>query len=516
MSSVPTIDILIIGGGINGVGIARDAVGRGLSVLVCEQNDLAGHTSSASTKLIHGGLRYLEHYEFGLVRKALREREVLLRAAPHIIRPLRFVMPHNAELRPAWLIRAGLFLYDHLGKRERLPGSRAVDLAASPLGRPLRPDLKKGFVYSDAWADDARLVVLNALDAAERGASVLPRMRLVAAERRADHWEASLQPDPGATGSPQRVRARILVNAAGPWAEQVLRDALGVAPRRSLLMAKGSHIVVPRLYAHDHAYILQNPDKRVGFAIPYERDYTLIGTTDVAFDGDPARAAISPEETDYLCAMVNRYFARPVAPADVVWSYAGVRPLLEEDVSDLSAVTRDYALELEAAGAGAPLLSVFGGKLTTYRRLAEEALDLLAPHLGGVRPVWTANAVLPGGDMVNADFDAFLSDLQRHYPWLPDALRQRYARAYGTRVHRLLNGAAAPADLGRDLGGGLYEAEVDYLVKHEWARTPEDVLWRRTKLGLHAGPAAAQRLAELLPSLVDQHRRQDLPHVSHA
>lgn len=516
MSSAATIDILVIGGGINGVGIARDASGRGLSVLVCEQNDLAAHTSSASTKLIHGGLRYLEHYEFGLVRKALREREVLLRAAPHIIRPLRFVMPHDAELRPAWLIRAGLFLYDHLGRRERLTGSRAVDLAHSPLGEPLRAGLRKGFVYSDAWVDDARLVILNAMDAAERGATVLARTRLVAAVRRQDHWEASLEPSEGRDGGAQRVRARILVNAAGPWAEQVLRDALGIEPRRSLLMTKGSHIVVPRLYAHDHAYILQNPDRRIGFAIPYERDYTLIGTTDVAFEGDPASAAIAPEETAYLCDMVNRYFSRPISPAEVAWSYAGVRPLLEEDVSDLSAVTRDYALELDAPGNAAPLLSVFGGKLTTYRRLAEEALDLLAPHLGGLRPEWTARVPLPGGDLVNADLDAFLGDLQRHYPWLPAELRARYARAYGTRVHRLLNGVGALGELGRDLGGGLYEAEVDYLVRHEWARTPQDILWRRTKLGLRARPATAVQLAELLPALVHQHRNPELPHVRHA
>lgn len=516
MSSHPIIDILIIGGGINGVGIARDAAGRGLSVLVCEQSDLAGYTSSASTKLIHGGLRYLEHYEFGLVRKALREREVLLRAAPHIVRPLRFVMPHDPVLRPAWLIRAGLFLYDRLGRRERLAGSRGVALAGSPLGAPLRPGFRKGFVYSDAWADDARLVVLNALDAAERGAAVLPRTRLASAERRADHWEARLEPVDVAGGAGGRVRARTLVNAAGPWAEQVLRDGLGIAPHRSLLMAKGSHIVVPRLFAHDHAYLLQNPDRRIGFAIPYEQTYTLVGTTDVAFDGDPAGAAISPEETAYLCDMVNRYFTRSVGPHDVVWSYAGVRPLLEEDVADLSAVTRDYALELDAEAGTAPLLSVLGGKLTTYRRLAEEALELLAPHLGAVRPVWTANAVLPGGDIDHADFDAFVHDLRRRYRWLPDGLLQRYARTYGTRLHRLLDGARALADLGRDLGGGLYEVEVDYLVQHEWARTAEDVLWRRTKLGLHAGAGAGQRLAELLPALIDQHRKRELPHVRHA
>jgi glycerol-3-phosphate dehydrogenase len=505
-----TIDLLVVGGGINGAGIARDAAGRGLSVLVCDQDDLAARTSSASTGLIHGGLRYLERFELGLVRKALHEREVLLRAAPHIVRPLRFVLPHDPRLRSAWLIRAGLFLYDRLGRRERLAGSRGIDLRRSALGAPLRPEFRTGFVYSDARVDDARLVVLNALDAAERGATVLPRTRLVSAERRADHWQATLQAAEPAPGAVRRVHARVLVNAAGPWAARLLREALGIAPHHNLLMAKGSHIVVPRMFGHDHAYVLQHPDRRVGFAIPYERDYTLVGTTDVAFDGDPARAAISSEETAYLCDMANRWFARPISPVDVVWSYAGVRPLLEQSAPDLSAVSRDYALELDAPAEGAPVLSVFGGKLTTYRRLAEEALDLLRRHLRGARPAWTARATLPGGDMADAGFDAFVAELARRYPWLPRELRERYARAYGTRVSRLLDGARALADLGRDLGGGLYEAEVDYLVKYEWARTPEDVLWRRSKLGLHAGPAAMERLAQSLPSLIRRQRPGDL------
>ena len=396
-------DLLVVGGGVNGAGIARDAAGRGLSVVLCEQDDLASHTSSCSTKLIHGGLRYLEHFEFRMVRKALQEREVLLRSAPHIVRPLRFVMPHNAGLRPAWMVRMGLFLYDHLGRRELLAESKFADLASSPLGQPLRPGLRKGFVYSDAWVDDARLVVLNALDAAERGAVVLLRTRLVSAERGADRWEASLRPAGG--GAPCTVRARALVNATGPWAESFQRRTLSIAPRRSLLMAKGSHIVVRRLFDHDHAYILQNPDKRIIFAIPYEREFTLIGTTDVAFSGDPARPEITPEETSYLCAMVNRYFNRQISPADVVWSYSGVRPLLEDETSDLSAVTRDYLLAHDANPGRAPLLSVFGGKITTYRKLAEEALDVLAPALGNARQTWTATAPLPGGDIVNADFD---------------------------------------------------------------------------------------------------------------
>ena len=507
-------DILVVGGGINGSGIARDAAGRGLSVLLCEQDDLAGHTSSASTKLIHGGLRYLEYYEFNLVRKALQEREVLLRAAPHIIWPLRFVMPHNAHLRPAWLIRMGLFLYDHLGKRELLAGSSSIDLASSPLGRPLQPHLVKGFVYSDAWVEDARLVVLNALDAVERGARVLTRTRVVSAKRSADCWEACLQPIEGS--ATQRVRARTLVNAAGPWAVNLLRDSLGVEPKRNLLMAKGSHIVVRKLFEHDHAYILQNPDKRIIFAIPYERDFTLIGTTDVEFGGDLSRPEISPEETAYLCAMVNSYFVRQISAYDVVWSYSGVRPLLDENAADLSAVTRDYLLEYDVGSERAPLLSVFGGKITTYRRLAEEALDLLAPTLGGVRPEWTAKAPLPGGDIVRADFNGFLADLRRHYSWLPEAQLHRYARAYGTRVHRLLGSAAGLADLGKDFGGGVFEAEIDYLVKREWARTPEDILWRRSKLGLHVTAVTVQQLSAALPSFVSQCEQQEFRHATNA
>ncbi|HEU0199145.1 MAG TPA: glycerol-3-phosphate dehydrogenase [Burkholderiaceae bacterium] len=512
MRTSHAVDVLVVGGGINGVGIARDATGRGLSVLLCEQDDLAGHTSSASTKLIHGGLRYLEYYEFNLVRKALQEREVLLRAAPHLIRPLRFVMPHNAQLRPAWMIRAGLFLYDHLGKRELLPGSSGIDLRKNPLGAPLRAELTKGFIYSDAWVDDARLVVLNALDAAERGAAIRPRTRFVSAQRHADAWEATLQPAHG--GKAEKVRARILVNAAGPWAMNVLRDALAMAPNRKLLMAKGSHIIVPKLFDHDHAYLLQNPDRRIIFAIPYEGDFTLIGTTDVAYTGDPADVAIAADETAYLCEMVNRYFKAQITPADVVWTYSGVRPLLEDDADDLSAVTRDYALELDAPRGQAPLLSVMGGKITTYRRLAEEALDQLAPHLGGSRPTWTAKAPLPGGDIPNADFTAFVADLARQYPSLPAPRLQRYARAYGTRMHRLLQGAKSLSDLGKDFGGGLYEAEVDYLVRNEWAATPEDILWRRSKLGLHVPAETNRKLAAALPRFLQ--RPPEVRYATHA
>ena len=489
-------DLLIIGGGINGVGIARDAAGRGLSVLLCEQDDLGAHTSSASTKLIHGGLRYLEHYAFGLVRKSLREREVLLRAAPHIIRPLSFVMPHNPELRPPWLIRAGLFLYDHLEKRELLPGSHGVNLGAHRAGQALKPEFNKGFIYTDAWVDDARLVVLNALDAAEHGAHILPRTRCIAARRQADLWQLTLKPASGNSEMP--VRGRALINAAGPWVMDVLRDALGAPSRHRLRLAKGSHIVVRRRFEHEYAYLLQNADKRVLFAIPYEHDFTLIGTTDVEYEGDPANASITDAEVAYLCEMTNRYFQRRISPADVVWSYSGVRPLLADDATNLSAVTRDYRLELDASPAQAPLLSIFGGKITTYRCLAEEALERLAPAWPELKSRWTAGAPLPGGDIPDADFDGFLADFRRTAPWLPEALALRYARAYGTRAGRLLNGAANLGQLGEDFGSGLYQAEVDYLRTHEWAQTAQDIAWRRSKLGLHLAAESMERLAERL------------------
>jgi glycerol-3-phosphate dehydrogenase len=492
----PTYDLLIIGGGINGVGIARDAAGRGLSVLLCEQDDLAGHTSSASTKLIHGGLRYLEYYEFSLVRKSLQEREVLLRAAPHIIRPLSFVMPHSPDLRPAWLIRAGLFLYDHLGKRELLPGSQSVDLRTHAAGQPLKPEFTTGFTYADAWVEDARLVVLNAIDAAERGAKILPRTRCISARRYADMWDVTLQP--AGDRRPQVVRCRALVNAAGPWVMSVLRDTLGKQSQRNLRLAKGGHIVVRRLFEHDHAYLLQNPDKRILFAIPFERDFTLIGTTDVEFEGDPSAASITDAEIAYLCEMANRYFAHAISPADVVWSYSGVRPLLADEAANLSAVTRDYLLESDATSERAPLLSVFGGKITTYRRLAEDALALLAQSLSHMKSAWTAGAPLPGGDIPDADFERFLVEFRRSAPWLPEALARRYARAYGTRVDRLLAGARSLTDLGEDFGGGLFEAEITYLVDQEWAQTAEDVLWRRSKLGLHVSTETARRLAARL------------------
>ncbi|MBP0592420.1 glycerol-3-phosphate dehydrogenase [Paraburkholderia sp. LEh10] len=500
MTQESIYDLLVAGGGINGAGIARDAAGRGLSVLLCEQDDLASHTSSASTKLIHGGLRYLEYREFGLVRKALQERETLLRAAPHIMWPLRFVMPHMPDLRPAWLIRAGLFLYDHLARRELLPGSRGIDMRRHPAGKPLVDSIKRGFVYSDGWVDDARLVVLNALDAREHGASVLTRTKLVGATRVNGEWHAQLQ---RADGSTFAVRARSLANAAGPWVGELLRGPLArrseancqadyqanYQTNYSVRLVKGSHIVTRRLFDHDHAYIFQNPDKRIIFAIPYERDFTLIGTTDLEYDGDPATVAIDAAETQYLCDSINRYFKKHIAPRDVYWTYSGVRPLLEDENADNpSAVTRDYRLELDAPAGEAPLLSVFGGKITTFRKLAEEAVDDLCRALQQAKPAWTAGAPLPGGDIADADFERFASQFGQRHAWLPADLARRYARAYGTRAERVVGTARATGDLGHQFAPGLYEAELRYLRETEWATTAHDVLWRRSKLGLHVEP----------------------------
>ncbi|MEA2778664.1 MAG: glycerol-3-phosphate dehydrogenase [Rhodospirillaceae bacterium] len=486
------VDLLVVGGGINGVGIARDAAGRGLTVMLVEQSDLASATSSASTKLIHGGLRYLEYYEFRLVREALVEREVLLRNAPHIIWPLTFVLPHNSSLRPAWMIRLGLFLYDHLGGRARLPGSRGVDLRHSPFGQPLKPSFVKGFSYADCWVDDARLVALNALDAAERGAEILTRTRCMSARRVANLWEATLRPSP--TGVTRQVRARCLVNATGPWVASFIEGGLGFKQRNRLRLIKGSHIVVPRLFDGEQAYILQNADRRIVFAIPYERHFTLIGTTDIPYDGDPASVAISPAEIDYLCDVINQHFARSIRPADVVWSYAGVRPLHDDESDSASAVTRDYVLELEDGDGRPPLLSVFGGKITTYRKLAEHALRKLQRHFPAMRPSWTHAAPLPGGDIPDADFGRFLAEVRARRPWLPESLARRYARAYGTRTDRLVGDAASLAGLGQHLGEDLYAREVEYLVDQEWTRTADDVLWRRSKLGLHISPATQAAL----------------------
>jgi glycerol-3-phosphate dehydrogenase len=499
-------DVLVVGGGINGAGIARDASGRGLRVVLCEKDDLAQHTSSASSKLIHGGLRYLEQYHFGLVRKALAERELLLKSGPHIMRPLRFVMPHTsgAGMRPAWMIRAGLFLYDHLAHRDFLPGSELLSLQGHPLGAPLQPQFGRAFAYSDAWVDDARLVVLAAIDARERGATVLTRTRCTSLVREPQRWVATLQ---GADDA-LRVHARCVVNAAGPWAASFLGTATSQATARSLRLVKGSHIVVPRLFTHDSAYILQQPDGRIVFAIPYEGEFTLVGTTDVDYQGDLDRVAISDAEVDYLCEAVNRAFVQRIGPEDLVWSYAGVRPLIGEEGKEgarsASSTSRDYRLETDRNGA--PLLSVFGGKVTTFRKLAEQAVDWIAPALGRRVPGWTALSCLPGGDLFGRqpstrsvqEFEAWTRTRQQQYAALPPELVARYARAYGTRLGAMLGPCRSRADLGEEIVPGLFEIEADWLVKHEWAHTADDILWRRTKLGLHVQPhlrmEATQRL----------------------
>lgn len=499
MAGQEPVDLFIIGGGINGAGIARDAAGRGLSVVLCEQADLGSGTSSASTKLIHGGLRYLETYEFRLVRESLIEREVLLRAAPHIIWPLRFVLPHDRTLRPAWMIRAGLFLYDHLGGRKRLPGSRSVDLRRDPAGAVLKSDYRKAFSYADCWVEDSRLVVVNAMDAAERGAIILPRTRCLAARRLDGVWEVEV----AGTGAGQRSRylARAVVNAAGPWVGDVLATVAGASRSGNLRLVKGSHIVVPRLADHDSAYIFQNADGRIVFVIPYEQAFSLIGTTDIAYHGDPAEVSITEGEIDYLCAAVNRYLKRAVTPEEVVWTYSGVRPLYDDANENVSAITRDYTFDLDAGAEGtraAPLLSIFGGKITTYRKLAEHALEKLLPHLDKNAKAWTAKVPLPGGDIRNGNVDAYVADLTAGRTWLPRDLARRYVRAYGTRIERLLNGARSLADLGEDYGDGVYQAELDYLRRYEWAATADDVLWRRSKLGLHVSEATKAHIARAM------------------
>lgn len=499
-SSHYDVDLLIIGGGINGVGIARDAAGRGMKVLLCEKSDLASATSSSSSKLIHGGLRYLENYEFRLVREALSEREVLLSNAAHIVHPLRFVLPHNSSLRPAWMIRIGMFLYDHLAKRSpRLPGSRKLSLRQIPQGVPLKPVLHTGFEYSDARVDDSRLVVLNAMDARARGATILTRTECIGVRTVDGKWQVELRE---ADGAVKTVTANILVNAAGPWVEKlqhmVASQAGQPVGRSKLRLVKGSHFTVPKLYDGDWAYILQNPDGRIVFVIPYQDDYSLIGTTDVAYDGDPSKVKISEEETQYLCDTVNGYFARPISPADVTWSYSGVRPLYDDAAGNASAVTRDYVFDVTGGKDGAPpLLSIFGGKITTYRRLAEHALEKLAPFTKKPKG-WTARAPLPGADMPNADPAAYERTFKSRYPWLADTMAHRLVTSYGTLAERIVGGAASLPELGEDFGDGLYEREVQWLVDHEWARTAEDILWRRTRLGLRAAPETAEKLTRWL------------------
>ena len=495
-------DLLVIGGGINGAGIARDAAGRGLKVVLVERDDLAAHTSSASTKLIHGGLRYLEYYEFRLVREALQERERLLAIAPHLIRPLRFVLPRPGHGRPGWMIRIGLWLYDHLGGKMSLPGSRAVSLAGTAWGAGLKPGLSQAFAYSDCWVDDARLVIANAMDARARGATVLTGIEVTGARIANGLWEVSLAANPSrpapSTPPPPTIRAGALVNAAGPWVDSVLGTIAEARTGGAIRLVKGSHIIVPRRIGGAHAFLFQNPDGRIVFAIPYLAelgDFTLIGTTDVLV-GEDERAAprISEGEIAYLCASASAYLADAVTPADVVSSYAGVRPLYDDGGNDPKAITRDYVLKLGRAAAP-QVLSVFGGKLTTYRRLAEHALADLAPFLPAMSPAWTGSAALPGGDLPGGDFDAALAAARARWPFLDAGAAYRLVHAYGSRIERVLGAAQSYADLGEDFGGGLSAAEVDYLVAEEWARTADDILWRRGKLGLVCPPATAARLA---------------------
>jgi glycerol-3-phosphate dehydrogenase len=489
-----SFDLLVIGGGVNGAGIARDAQGRGLSTCLVERGDLAGATSSSSSKLIHGGLRYLERYEFRLVREALAEREVLLRIAPHIVWPMRFVLPHRPEMRPRWMIRAGLFLYDHLARRVSLPGAESVPLARHPYGAALRPDLADAFAYSDCWVEDSRLVVLNARDAADRGAEILVRTSFAGAERDTEGWTCRLVAE---DGTPRTLRARALVNAAGPWVVDAQQAAHAPGQGRVRLV-RGSHIVLPALYEGDQAYILQNDDRRVVFVIPYEGRFSLVGTTDVPHEGDARDARCTPEEAAYLCSAVGRQFRRTPHPSEIVWTYSGVRPLHDDGADDPSAVTRDYVLKQDAPPGAAPVLTVYGGKITTYRRLAEEAVGRIGGALGRAGTPWTAAAPLPGGDFGGRDLAAFEAEMARRHPWLPPAMLRRMVRAYGSDLDRMLDGASGPNAMGEEYGAGLTERELDWLVRREWARGAEDVLWRRSKLGLHMPEEGQRRLAARL------------------
>ena len=482
MTDIHKTDVFVIGGGINGAGIARDAAGRGLSVVLCEKDDLAEGTSSRSGKLVHGGLRYLEYYEFRLVREALIEREVLMRNAPHIIWPMRFVLPHSPQDRPAWLVRLGLFLYDNLGGRKKLPGTRTLDLRRDPEGAAIKDKYHKGFEYSDCWVDDARLVILNAVDAAERGATVLTRSPCVSARRDGQVWRITTRNT--LTGETREFEARLLINAAGPWVSDVVNRVAGSNSTRNVRLVKGSHIIVPKFWKGENAYLVQNHDKRVIFINPYERDKALIGTTDIAYEGRAEDVTADESEVQYLIDAVNRYFKEQLTRDDVLTTFSGVRPLFDDGQGNPSAVTRDYVFDIEETG-GAPMLNIFGGKITTFRELAERGLQKIRrffPDMGGD---WTEKAPLPGGDMERADYEAFRNRMKQDYPWMPRDLLRHYGRLYGTRIDLVAADATSLDGLGRHFGGNLYEAEVAYLVKHEWAQTAEDILWRRTKHRLH-------------------------------
>lgn len=485
MSVTETYDVFVVGGGINGIGIGVDAAGRGLKVGLCEMGDLAGATSSASSKLIHGGLRYLENYEFRLVRESLAEREVLLNMAPHIAWPMRFCLPHRPQLRPAWMIRAGLFLYDYLSVRSTLPGCKSVDFNETT---PLKPDFVKGFEYSDAWVDDARLVILNAMGLRERGGHVFTRTRAVSGRREDGVWTIGLVDQ--ISGAEWKVQARALVNAAGPWVTEFIQNDLQQKASRNVRLIKGSHIILPRIHQEDRSYILQNDDKRIVFVIPWLDQFSLVGTTDVEYQGDPNSVACSDEEKDYLCRVVNEHFVQQVSVDDIIWEYSGVRPLCEDESSDPSVVTRDYTFEVDDEWGKAPLFSVFGGKLTTYRKLAEHAMNQLVRYFPEAGSAWTTSSKLPGAQ----PFDECYDQLTARYPWLPIEIRERFCRCYGSLSFRLLGQSNALEDLGIHFGGGLYQVEVDYLISHEWALSVEDIIWRRSKLGIYLDSAAQKTL----------------------
>lgn len=491
--TVAEIDLFIIGGGINGAGIAADAAGRGLSVILCESHDLASGTSSASSKLIHGGLRYLEQYEFKLVKKALREREVLLSKAPHIITPLEFVLPHDKHLRPAWMLRAGLFLYDNLAKRKTLPSSRKVNLEKDKEGVALKSHFKVGFSYADCWVNDARLVVLNAKAAEEKGAVILVRTACTKAVRVNGAWEVTTKERD--SGIEKTIRAKALVNAAGPWVGQIIGDVVETKTKHHIKMVKGSHIVIPRLYEGDHAYILQNADGRIVFAIPYEDRFTLIGTTDMNYTADPRNVSIDNSEKEYLCKIIGTYFNKAITMDDIIWDYSGIRPLYDDEEDNPAKVTRDYRFEIEDDQGTAPLLSIFGGKITTYRVLAEKAMSKLQHYFPAATGKWTANTHLPGGD-IQGSLQAFNAQMSERYSFLPKEVVTRMSSAYGTLIEQVLEGAEKLDDLGQAFEGGLYEKEVKYLVDYEWARSADDILWRRSKLGLHISKESQAKIQE--------------------
>ena len=492
-------DLFIVGGGINGTGIAADAQGRGLNVMLCEQDDLANATSSASSKLIHGGLRYLEHYEFRLVREALAEREVLLSNAPHLIKPLRFLLPHRPHLRPAWMIRIGLFLYDHLSTRNHLPGSKGVKLLSEDTENPLEASIKFGFKYSDCRVDDSRLVVSNAILAEENGATILTRTRCQSAYRKNGLWHIAIEDID--TGKISYCRAKALVNASGPWAQNFIENKLQAKSPRSIRLIKGSHFVVPKMYDGEQAYILQNEDQRIVFVIPYNDDFTMVGTTDKEFVGNPKDAALDTEETNYLLDVVNKHFRNDLSAEDIVWSWSGVRPLCDDESTSPSAITRDYTLELETDETSqAPLLSIFGGKITTYRKLAEAAVEKLSSFFPNMEDAWTKDAPLPGGDINSDSYDQWQKDVSLTFPWLEPNVASRLCNAYGTRIHQILGDANSEQALGEHFGAGLYAREVDYLIRDEWARTAQDIIWRRSKLGLYLNNEQVSRLQAYMDS----------------